>query len=272
MRNLDEMTITQAVLAYNRGASDARLYEVMTSLVQHLHAFARDIKLTEGEWRQGMAFLGDVGQVAPASEEFALLSNVLGLSTLVLVQNERKPAVCTQATAFYTAPGPHAELRDLGADINPQLGGPKGYVQGVVRDEKGGPVPNAQLHLRVAGVEALLQADDQGRYHFSTSLPGSHQVRHDGPVKQLLAVLNRHAWRPAHLAFSVSAAGHQPLTTHVYREGDPYLDSDALFAVRPSLITQWQCQPAGATPDGGHSDEVFYTLTFDFVLAKQPLG
>ena len=87
MRNLDEMTITQAVLAYNRGASDARLYDVMTSLVQHLHAFARDIKLTEGEWRQGMAFLGDVGQVAPASEEFALLSNVLGLSTLVLVQN-----------------------------------------------------------------------------------------------------------------------------------------------------------------------------------------
>lgn len=268
MRDLDETTITQAVLAYNRGTGDARLCELMTSLVQHLHAFARDIKLTEAEWRQGIEFLGQVGQVAPASEEFALLSNVLGLSTLVLAQNERKPAACTQATAFYVAPGPSAVLHDLGADINPHLGGPKGYVQGVVRDDKGAAVPYAELHLRVAGVEALLQADDQGRYHFSTSLPGSQQVRHDGPVNQLLSVLNRHAWRPAHLAFSVSASGYQPLTTHVYREGDPYLDSDALFAVRPSLITQWQCQPPGATPDGGHSDEVFYTLAFDFVLAK----
>ncbi|WP_455925665.1 dioxygenase [Pseudomonas putida] len=269
MRDLDEMTITQAVLAYNRGTVDARLCEVMTSLVQHLHAFARDIKLTEGEWRQGIAFLDAVGQQTPAREEFALLSNVLGLSTLVLAQNERKPAACTHATAFHAAPGPNAVLHDLGADINPHLGGPKGYVQGVIRNDKGAAVPYAELHLNVAGVEALLQADEQGRYHFSTSLPGSQQVRHDGPVNALLTTLNRHAWRPAHLVFSVTAAGYQPLTTHVYREGDPYLDSDTVFAVRPSLITPWQCQPAGATPDGGHSDEVFYTLTFDFVLAKQ---
>lgn len=269
MRDLDEMTITQAVLAYNRSTGDARLCEVMTSLVQHLHAFARDIKLTEGEWRQGIGFLGKVGQQPPASEEFALLSNVLGLSTLVLAQNERKPAACTQATAFYAAPGAQTVVCDLGADINPGLGGPKGYVHGVIRNDNGATVPYAELHVKVAGVEALLQADDQGRYHFSTSLPGSQQVRHDGPVNELLATLNRHAWRPAHLAFCVRAAGYQPLTTHVYREGDPYLDCDVLFAVRPSLITPWQCHPAGPTPGGGHSDDAFYTLSFDFVLAKQ---
>lgn len=272
MRNLDETTITQAVLAYNRGAGDARLCEVMTSLVQHLHAFARDIKLSEGEWRQGIAFLGQVGQVAPQNEEFALLSNVLGLSTLVLAQNESKPAACTQATAFYTAPGPDTRLHDLGADISAHLAGPKGYVQGVVRNADGTPLPYAELHVRVADIEAILQADDQGRYHFRTSLPDSLQVRNEGPVMELLTALNRHAWRPAHLTFSVSAAGYQPLTTHVYRDGATYLDSDVLFAVRPSLITQWQPQPAGATPDGRHSDEVFYTLAFDFILAKQPAG
>jgi len=270
MRNLDETTITQAVLAYNRGTGDARLCEVMTSLVQHLHAFARDIKLTEAEWRGGIDFLAKVGAVPPDRHEFVLLSDVLGLSTLVLAQNERKPKGCTQATSFHVAPTPAVLVHDLGADINPQLGGPKGYVQGTVRDDKGAPVPYAEIHIRVAGGCALLQADDRGHYHFSTSLPGSQQVRHEGPVNQLLGALNRHAWRPAHLEFSISASGYQRLTTQVFREGDPYLDSDAIFGVRPSLITHWQCQPAGATPDGGHSDEVFYTLAFDFVLARQP--
>jgi len=265
MRDLDETTITQAVLAANRGTPDARLCAVMTSLVQHLHAFARDIQLTEAEWRQGIALLG---QAAPADDELALLSSVLGLSTLVLAQHERKPAACTPATAFFTGPGPNAVLHDLGADITPHLGGPKGYVQGVVRDHGGAAVPNARLHLQVAGVEALLQADGHGRYHFSTSLPGSQPVRQDGPVHQLLAVLNRTAWRPAHLALGVSAADCQALATHLYREGDPYLATDPLFAVRPALTIPWHCQPPGPTPDGGHSDEVFYTLAFDVVLAR----
>ncbi|WP_338524333.1 dioxygenase [Pseudomonas batumici] len=273
MRNLDEMTITQAVLANNSGTTDARLCAVMTSLVQHLHAFARDIKLTENEWSRGIDFLSRVGKAGSTDQqEFALLSHVLGLSTLVLAQNDKKPVGCTEAAAFHVLPEHAPIVHDLGADLSAELDGPKGYVRGAIRDVKGNPIPYASLEVSLAGgASALFQADERGQYHFSTLLPDNQRIPHDGPVGQMLTALNRHAWRPAHLEFTVSAAGYQRLTTQVFREGDPYLDSDAVFGVRSSLITEWEPQAAGMTPAGTLSREPFYTLAFDFVLAKGPV-
>lgn len=276
MRNLDEMTITQAVLANNSGIGDARLCEIMTSLVQNLHAFARDIKLTEAEWQRGIDYLGQVGEVSSSDRnEFALLSHVLGLSTLVLAQHDKKPTGCTEATAFHVLPEQAPLLHDLGADLKAGSNEPKGYVHGSVLDAKGVPVPHASMEVHLAGIDsanpinrALLQADERGHYHFCTSLPDNHRIRHDSPVGRILAALNRPAWRPAHLGFTVRAAGYQPLTTQVFREGDPHLDSDPLFSVRSSLITQWQRHAPGMTPTGTHSDVPFYTLAFDFVMAK----
>ncbi|MPQ68426.1 MULTISPECIES: dioxygenase family protein [Pseudomonas] len=278
MRNLDEMTITQAVLANNSGTADARLCAVMTSLVQHLHAFARDIKLTEKEWQSGIDFLSQVGKTCSADhQEFVLLSHVLGLSTLVLAQNDKKPAGCTEAAAFHVLPEHEPSVHDLGADLSGELDGPKGYVHGSVRDAKGNPIPYAALEISLAAgaslaERALLQADERGQYHFCTAIPNSQRIPHDGPVGQLLSALNRHAWRPAHLEFTVSAAGYQRLTTQVFREGDPYLDSDAVFGVRSSLITEWQRQDAGMTPAGTLSRDPFYSLAFDFVLAKDAVS
>jgi hydroxyquinol 1,2-dioxygenase len=246
----------------------------MTSLVQHLHAFARDIKLTEEEWRSGIDFLEQVGKACSSDrQEFVLLSHTLGLSTLVLAQNDRKPSGCTEATAFDVPQIHNSPVYDLGADISAGLHGAKGYMRGTIRDAKGNPVPSATLQVSQAGGDlnterALLQADQLGRYFFSTVVPQSHRVLHDGPVGTMLTALNRHAWRPAHLEFVISAPGYKRLVTQVFREGDPYLDSDAVFGVRSSLIAHWAQQPPGETPDGAVSGDSFYTLEFDFLLAK----
>lgn len=272
MRNLDETTITQAVLATHRDASDARLSEVMTSLVQHLHAFARDIQLSEQEWRNAVAFLQQAATVSTSQHsEVALLSHALGLTTLVLAQNRKRPAGCTEAAAIEGRPALQAQMCDLGADITPGQAGPKGWVHGTVRDSHARPVPYATLQVSASGFSdagpALLQADANGHFHFRTSLPRSQHIVAEGPVDWLLAALDRPTWRPAHLEFVIDAAGFRPLATLVFREGDPHLATDALFGVRASLVAEWQPHPAGTAPDGTPSLEPFHTLSFDFVLA-----
>jgi hydroxyquinol 1,2-dioxygenase len=272
MRNLDETTITQAVLATHRSAANGRLSEVMTSLVQHLHAFARDIKLTEQEWQDGVAFLEQVGQAGSANHsEFALLSHVLGLTTLVLAQNTTRLAECTLPAALDNRAPPQGTVYDLGANISADQSGPMGWVQGTVRDTQGGPVPFATVQVMASGptctTPALLQADAQGCFRFSCALPKSQQVAAAGPVTALLSALDRPAWRPAHLTFLISAAGYRPLTTLIFLEGDPHLAADALFGVRASLIAEWKHHPAGTTPDGTVATEPFFTLSFDFVVA-----
>ncbi|WP_263260563.1 dioxygenase [Pseudomonas sp. RIT-PI-S] len=275
MRNLDETTITQAVLANNRNTADARLCEVMTSLVQHLHGFARDIRLTETEWHRGIEFLSQVGKAcSPQRQEFALLSHVLGVSTLVLAQSDDKPSECTEAAAFQPGVTEPAVMHDLGADLSPGQEGSKAYVQGAVRDAQGAPIAYASIEVNVPAEQgqgsrhALLQADDRGQYHFCVAAPRSQCVAENGPVSELLAALNRHAWRPAHLEFTVSAPGYQRVTTQVFREGDPYLDSDAVFGVRSSLVADWVLHPAGTNVAGAPAAAAFYTLAFDFVLAS----
>lgn len=271
MRNLDETTITQAVLAAHRSASDARLSEVMTSLVQHLHGFARDIKLTEEEWRRGIDFLVQTGRASPPPHnEFALLSHALGLSTLVLAQQRGRYAGGTEASAFGGASGLQPQVHDLGVDLHLGHLGPKGWVRGTVRDGKARAVPYATLQVWPSGARdtrpALLQADASGCFCFGTMLPQSSPLAAPGPVNSLLEALDRPTWRPAHLEFVIQAAGFQALTTQVFREGDPHLASDALFGVRASLIAHWQLHPPGPLPDGSTSRETFHSLDFDFVL------
>ncbi|MBA1242441.1 dioxygenase [Pseudomonas japonica] len=272
MRNLDETTITQAVLATHRNAPNARLNEVMTSLVQHLHAFARDIRLSEHEWRQGVAFLQQAGQASSASHcELALLSHVLGLSTLVLAQHSARPGGCTEPAALEQRPGAAAALHDLDADISASVPGPRGWVHGTVRDPMGKPIPHARVRVTASGnpsaPAALLQADGGGTFRFACAMPQPQRMLAQGPVNDLLQALDRPAWRPAHMTFEIDAAGYRPLTTSVFQEGDPYLACDALFGVRAGLIAEWKQHPPGPQPNGVVSQAPFHTLEFDFVLA-----
>jgi len=272
VRNLDEDTITDAVLARHANAENPRLKAIMTSLVKHLHAFAREVKLTEQEWFDGIEFLTRCGHITDEQrQEFILLSDVLGLSMLTVALNHDKPQGCTEATVF----GPfHVEgspRYELGADIANGARGVPCEVRGTVRGLRGEPVAGATLDVWQSDEEGLydvqhagldraqargiLVSDVEGRYHFRSILAVPYAIPHDGPVGDLLKAAGRHPWRPAHLHFMIKAPGYETLITHVFRSDDPYLDSDAVFGVRQSLIAEWKQRPDGS-----------YLVEYDFVL------
>jgi hydroxyquinol 1,2-dioxygenase len=267
MRPIDEDTITQAVIARHAGAGDARLREVVTSLVQHLHAFARDVKLTEAEWSEGVRFLAECGRTTgPARPETALLSDMLGLTTLVTAANHRKPKGCTEATG--AAPGLTNGVRHGGSDGEPIE---PCFVRGRVRSLGGAPIGGAEVRVGVSDA-AVLRTDADGCFLLKTALPSPQPIGHDGPVGRLLQALGRHPWRPAHIAFTIAAPGFERLVTQVFRQGDPYLDGDAVFGVRSSLVADWTRHGRGRTPDGQDSDVPFTTLDFTFVLDSATTG
>lgn len=281
MRNINEDTITQAVIAAMRECRNPRLRTVMTSLVQHLHSFAREVRLTESEWEHAIGFLTEVGHITnDTRQEFILLSDTLGLSTLVTAQNNAKPQACTESTVFGPFFVEGAPELALGADIANGARGEPCYVSGEVRDPDGSPIAGARMdvwqsdedgHYDVqTGHEhrarARLRTGADGRYHFRSILAVPYPIPHDGPVGRMLEALGRHPWRPAHLHFMIVAPGYERLITHVFREGDDYLDSDAVFGVRSTLVADWQRHDPGPAPDGTSSPRPFYTLRYDFVL------
>ncbi|MDO9115492.1 MAG: intradiol ring-cleavage dioxygenase [Polaromonas sp.] len=272
MRNLNQDTITQAVLARFAGTPDARLKELMTSLVQHLHAFAREVKLTEAEWLAGIHFLTATGQKCDdRRQEFILLSDTLGLSMLTVAMNNDKPPGCTEATVFgpfHVEGAPHF---DNGADVANGAGGEACVVRGRVLGLGGEAVAGAEIEVWQADAEGnydvqyadldkfqargVLRADADGSFNFRTIVAEPYPIPVDGPVGDMLRATKCHPWRPAHLHFMIKAPGYETLVTHVFRNGDPYLDSDAVFGVRQSLVADWVRQPDGV-----------YRLDFDFVL------
>lgn len=283
MRNIDEDNITQAVIARHAAAGDARAREVMTSLVQHLHAFAREVKLTEAEWAGGIGFLTECGRIcSERRQEFALLSDTLGLSMLVTALNQRKPDGCTEATGSGPFHVEGAPRRDNGDDIGNGAKGEPFFVRGRVRAQDGTPVAGAEIEVWQSDADGLydvqhavrtehrargiLASDADGAFHFRSIVAAAYPIPHDGPVGRMLQALGRHPWRPAHLHFMISAQGYERLVTHVFRKGDKYLDSDAIFAVRRTLVADWVHHAPGRTPDGQTSAVPFTTLDFAFVL------
>lgn len=272
MRNLDQNTITEAVLTRHANTENPRLKTIMSSLVTHLHAFAREVELTEDEWFKGIEFLTRCGHITDDKrQEFILLSDLLGLSMLTVAMNNDKPAGCTEATLlgpFHVEDTPHYAL---GADISNGARGIPCLVRGTVCGIDGQAVPNAHIDVWQSDAEGLydvqhadidhaqgrgiLNADSEGRYHFRSILAVPYAVPNDGPVGELLKAVGRHPWRPAHLHFLIKADGYETLITHVFRSDDPYLDSDAVFGVRQSLIADWKQQADGS-----------YLVEYDFVL------
>ena len=273
MRDLNQHTITQEVIARFAETPDPRLKELMTSLVTHLHAFAREVHLTEGEWEQGVAFLTATGALCDdRHQEFILLSDVLGLSMLTVAMNNDKPKGCTEATVFGPFHVDDAPDYPLGADVaNGAIGSPM-EVRGTVRGIDGEAVPGATIDLWQADAEGfydvqraglarsqgrgVIHADADGVFHFRTVVPAAYPIPTDGPVGALLTATKRHPWRPAHPHFRIRAPGYETLTTQVFRDDGPWLDSDAVFGVRQSLVKAWT-----ERPDGTHA------LDYDFVLA-----
>ncbi len=285
-RNLDETTITEAVVESLANTPDQRLKEVIDSLVRHLHAFAREVNLTEDEWFQGIQFLTRTGHMCSAiRQEFILLSDTLGLSQLVVAQNHRRSPDATEQTVFGPFHVDGVQTLPNGADIAAGVPGDTLLVNAQVTGVDGEPIVNATVDVWHADAEgfydlqnpgwtpdemklrATFKTDVDGRFHFRTIQPCAYPVPTDGPVGAMLESTNRNAMRPAHIHFKISAPGYDTLITHVFVEGDPWLESDAVFAVRNSCVAGFIRHGAGeAVPDGDCPNGQFYTLDYTFRL------
>ncbi len=278
-----ETTLTIAVLAKLASAPDLRFQQVMTSLIRHLHDFVREVKLTEEEGFSGIQFLTATGQKCDEKrQEFILLSDALGVSMLVDALNHRAPNGATESTVlgpFYVDGAP---VLPNGANLAEGLPGEPTLFSGRVLTVAGQPIPGAQVdvwhadaegfydvqrpHLKEMRLRGKFQADDQGRFWFWTTRPTEYPVPTDGPVGQMLLRMGRHPYRPAHIHTKVSAPGYETLTTHVFVAGDRYLESDAVFGVKDSLIVNFVRHEPGTAPDATTVKRPYYTVQYDFGL------
>jgi len=283
-----EEDITAEVLRRFERTPDPRLREIMLSLTKHIHAFVKDVRLVEGEWWKAIEFLTATGQMcSDKRQEFILLSDTMGVSMLVDLISNGKPPGATESTVFgpfYREGGP--ELPEGGNVAEGAEGGTPCVVTGRVLDMDGMPIAGAALdvwqadpdglydsqwpELEELSMRGIFHSDAEGRYIIRTTRPVHYQIPTDGPVGTMLAATKRHPWRPAHIHFKVTAEGYMPLTTHLFDDVDEYLDSDAVFGVKDSLICKF---PLHETRDEDSIrfgiDPPFCTAHYDFVLARQ---
>jgi hydroxyquinol 1,2-dioxygenase len=275
--------LTDAVVASFEGAQDERTKTVLSALVRHLHAFAREVELTEEEWFAGIDFLTRTGHKSTGTrQEFVLLSDVLGLSMLTVGLGNKKPAGATQSTVFgpfFVEGSPQIKLGD---DLSNGAPGQPCLVSGRVLDLQGSPIDNALVETWQADEDGFydvqkdtdgpqnrghLRTDADGNYSFWAVRPVAYPIPDDGPVGELLRAAGRGPMRPAHIHFMVTAPGFSRLITHVFAAGDEHLHDDAVFGVKDSLIAAFTEHPAGTAPDGRVLDQPYSTVQYDLVLA-----
>jgi hydroxyquinol 1,2-dioxygenase len=288
--------ITQAVLARLGDDVDPRFSEIIGAVVRHAHALVRELDLKPDEWMAAIAFLTRVGQTCDDKrQEFILLSDTLGISMLVVqLEQARRSAKAqadkaagarpTEATVqgpFYWAGAPELPL---GSDIGTGMPGEPAYYSGRVTDTQGRPIARCCLDVwsgdgegvydmqRGADAGMRLRArfytDEDGRYRFWSIKPSYYPVPDDGPVGDMLRAMGRHPNRPGHIHMMVYRDGYVPLTTHLFASDSPYLDSDAVFGVRDSLIVPFERHAPGKAPDGRPMDRPFHAAQYDFALAS----
>lgn len=280
---VDENTITEIAMRRWGTAKNPRLAKIMPALIKHLHAFAREVELTPEEWMAGIQWLTAVGQISDDKRmEGILASDVFGLSMLVVMMNARTPAGATPNTVLGPFHIDGSPEMPMDADMSEGIDGEKLYVSGVVRGLDGKPVAGAVLDVwqadqdgsyeaQIPGAQERLRAiyrtDQDGRYGLWTIAPKGYAIPMDGPVGQLIEQTDISYYRPSHFHAIVLAEGYQPLVTHLFREGAPYLENDVVFGVRQPLITPFKKQAPGAAPGGQMLEQPWYTAEYDFVLA-----
>jgi protocatechuate 3,4-dioxygenase beta subunit len=289
MRTVTKDNITDVFSHYFDDETDPRTRDVLQALARHIHDFARETNLTHDEWRKGIEFLEWAGRITtPERNEFVLLSDVMGLSSLVDMLHSTPEATSSSVLGpFHVSNPPPLEV---GGDMKRDFEGEVLLVEGHVRDPDGNTLPGATIDIwqtapngmyssqdpaqDIHSFHGLMTTDADGRYAFTTIRPVSYTVPDDGPVGEILHAAGRHPWRPSHLHYIVSAAGHRTLVTEVFPDDDPYLDEDTVFGVRDDLVMTYVPQPAGSFPAGfalsGKVDGPYSRVDFDLVLAPLP--
>lgn len=286
MRQFNEDTLTAAVVERFQKAKDPRFRELIAAAVKHLHAFAREVHLTEEEWFEGVKFLTAVGQKCDDKrQEMILLSDILGLSMMIVALNHKTVPGATEATVLGPFFAHGAKEYETGADLREgaSMKGEDVYVSGRVLSLDGKPVANAALDIWQAKADGIydvqteggfelrgrVKANAQGEYAFRSYKPKFYSVPVDGPVGDLIRATGNHHMRPAHMHAIVSAPGYQQVITHVFVEGDPYLDGDAVFAVKDALIGRYVKVDDAAEAKRLGMPNPFLKLTWDFKLAPE---
>lgn len=286
--DLDSGTLTGAVLDSFGGTPDPRTKQILESLTRHLHDFVRDVQPSIEEWGAAIDFLTATGQKCDDTrQEFILLSDVLGVSMLVETLNDAETPDATDATVlgpFHVVASP---VRDAGDDVSAASDGPRCLVTGRVRTPTGEPIAGAQVDVWQAdthgfydvqqpGVQplgngrGLFTTDADGGFRFVSVVPSFYPIPTDGPVGALLRASRRHPNRPAHIHFIVTAPGFEDLTTHIFVAGSPYLDSDAVFAVKQSLVTTFSTNTSADDAAANGLQSPFEVADIDLVLQPSP--
>ena len=282
--NLADENLTRAVLETFKNSTSERFHEIMQRLVIHLHNFIRDVNLTEDEWFKGIDYLTRTGHITDEKrQEFVLLSDVLGVSMLVIDINNKQFSDATPSTVFGPFYFEGSPPFSNGDDIANGASGEPCFMKGRVLSTTGEPLPGAHIEIWQADDHGFydvqskdssqvygrghLSSDNEGYYYFWSVRPEAYPIPEDGPVGELLHAANRSPMRPAHVHFMITVPGYKTLITHVFKEHDKYLNSDAVFGVRSSLITSFELHEPGTAPDGKQMDTPFYTMNYDFHLS-----
>ena len=289
MKNLTEENLTGIVLD-RLNCQSSRDHEILSKLITHLHAFIMDLEPTEEEWFKAVDFLTRTGQLCDDKrQEFILLSDVLGVSMLVDAINHRTREDVTETTVKgpFHAAAPHLEMGTNVARGKEAERGDITIVRGRIMDENDQPISSALIDVWQSddvgsydvqdenqpetNLRGVFKTDASGEFWFKTIKPAPYPVPTDGPVGELLRACGRRPMRPAHIHFWIKADGYKQLITHIFVEGDPHLDSDAVFGVKESLIYNFQLNHSNEDAVRWQIKSPFYEVVYDFKLLKETI-